>query len=204
MKVARTSSPIRFDDLDRLRLQLLFEERTLEGFEKQMIKYCRWLLKMSPPDREKHYRSVSRMAHAVRTYFGGGGIPYYEPECKCPMCVEWYPLAEREVELNTEQEKARRLREKMTPKPPNPSFIYLVLDERTGCIKIGRSKTPSARERTLQSENPAHRMLFVHPADADLERHLHRQFAEYQVRGEWFRLSEAQIESIKRLLRNQN
>jgi hypothetical protein len=203
MRVAKTSAPIRFGDLDRLRLQLLFEETPLEGFEKQVMKYCRWLLKMSPSDRAKHYRSLSGMAHAVRTYFGGGGIPY-ESECECPMCVEWYPHAERQVEKNAEGEKARRLREKMTPKPPYPSFIYLVLDEKTGCIKIGRSKNPSARERTLQSENPAHHMLFFHPGDADLEGQLHRQFAEYQVRGEWFRLSEAQIESIKRRLRNQN
>lgn len=203
MRVAKTSAPIRFDDLDRLRLQLLFEERTLEGFEKQVVKYCRWLLKMSPSDRAKHHRSISQMAHAVRTCFQSGRMPY-EPECKCPMCVEWYPYAEREVEDNAEQEKALRLREKMAPKRPNPSFIYLVLDERTGCIKIGRSKTPSARERTLQSENPAHRMLFALRGDADLERQLHRQFAEYQVRGEWFRLSEAQIESIKQLLRNQD
>ena len=120
------------------------------------------------------------------------------------VCGVVSPDAERQVEENAEEEKARRLRKKMTPKPPNPSFIYLVLDERTGCIKIGRSKTPSARERTLQSENPAHHMLFVHPGDADLEGQLHRQFAEYQVRGEWFRLSEAQIESIKRRLTNQN
>lgn len=204
MRVAKTFAPIRFDDLDRWRLQLLFEERMLEGFEKQVIKYCRWVLKMSPSDREKHYRSLSRMAHAARTY-RGRGMPYErECECECPMCMEWYPRAERQVKKNAEEEKARRLHEKMTPRPPKPSFIYLVLDERTGCIKIGRSKTPSARERTLQSENPAHRMLFFRAADAEFERQLHRQFAECQVRGEWFRLSEAQIESIKRHLRNQN
>jgi hypothetical protein len=201
--MAKTSVPIRFDDLDRLRLQLLFEERTLEGFEKQVMKYCRWLLKMSPSDRAKHYRSISQIAHAVRTYFYGGGMPY-ELDCKCPMCVEWYLHAERQVENNAEQERARCLREKMTPKPPNPSFIYLVQDERTGCIKIGRSKNPSARERTLQSESPSHNMLFACPADASLELELHHQFAEYRVRGEWFRLSVAQIESIKRRLKNQN
>jgi hypothetical protein len=199
----KTSGPIRFGDLDRMRLQLLFEEPALEGFEEQLIKYCRWLLKMSPSDRATHYRSVSQMAHAARTYSSSGEIPY-ELDCGCPMCAEWYPYAEREVKENAIREKARRLREKMTPKPPNPSFIYLVLDERTGCIKIGRSKTPGARERTLQSENPAHRMLFVHPAEADLERQLHRHFAEYHVRGEWFRLSEEQIETIKQHLRNQN
>ncbi|MGH9605550.1 MAG: GIY-YIG nuclease family protein [Terracidiphilus sp.] len=200
--MAKTSVPIRFNDLDRMQLQLLFEERTLQGFERQLLRYCRWLLKMSPPDREKHYRSVSRMAHAARTYDGGGGIPG-EVDCECPMCVEWYPHALRKIEKNAEEAKARRLRERMTPKRPNPSFIYLVLDERTGCIKIGRSKTPNARERTLQSENPTHRMLFAHPADADFERELHQEFAERRVRGEWFRLSEEDIESIKRRVGNQ-
>ena len=195
--------PIHFDDLDRLRLQLLFEERTLEGFEREIIKYCRWLLKMTPSERERHYRSISWMAHAVRTYRGDGTFPY-DLDCKCPMCAEWYPCALREVHLNTKEARSRRLREKLAPKRPNPSFVYLVLDERTGHVKIGRSKTPSARERTLQSENPDHRMLFRYPADAALELELHHQFAEYRVRGEWFKLSAQHIESIRRRLLSEN
>lgn len=36
------------------------------------------------------------------------------------------------------------------------------------------------------------------PADASLEDELHQEYAEFRVRGEWFRLSGAQIEEIKR------
>ena len=73
-----------------------------------------------------------------------------------------------------------------------------MLDERTGHIKIGKSKNPSVRERTLQSESSQVIMLFSSPADAELEKKLHQEYEKSRVRGEWFRLSKDQVESIKK------
>jgi len=64
------SIPIRFEGLEAIQLQLLFEESMLDGFEKQAIKYCRWLLKLSDEKRKSHHKSLSRIAHAVRTAHG--------------------------------------------------------------------------------------------------------------------------------------
>jgi hypothetical protein len=120
------------------------------------------------------------------------------------MCIEWHSAAIQELREQALEEKTRRELEKKKPKPPRPTFIYLVHDERTGYIKIGRARNPSARERTLQSENPQFVMLFRGPADAELERELHEEFAQYRVRGEWFRLSETHIEHIKMRVLNSN
>lgn len=189
------SIPIRYSDLRAIQLQLLFEERILAGFEKQAIKYCRWLLKMSEAEREVHHRSLSRMAHAVRT--AHGLVVDIAPDCECPMCAEWHIAAMRELHLQAEEEWARREAERKMPRPPRPTFIYLVLDENSGYIKIGRAREPSVRERTLQSEKPRVKMFFVAPADADLERELHQKYARFQRRGEWFQLSVEQVEEVK-------
>jgi len=66
------------------------------------------------------------------------------------------------------------------------SFVYIMEDLRNGNFKIGRSKTPSKRERTLQSEAPTVALRFCIPADEDHEKQLHARFDSKRVRDEWF------------------
>jgi hypothetical protein len=200
--MSANSIPIRFDVLEDIQLQLLFEEHILDGFEKQAIKYCRWLLKLSAEKRKAHHDSLSLIARAVRT--AHGNVVDITPNCDCLMCAQWHSAALQMLSEKAREVKARRDLEKKAPRPRKPTFIYLVLDERTGHIKIGQSKNPSARESTLQSENPQVIMLFSGPADADMEQELHKEYAQSRVRGEWFRLSEDQVESIKMRVLNSN
>lgn len=189
------SIPIRLGELGDIQLQLLIEERIFDGFEKQAIKYSQWLLRLSAERRKAHHKSLSRIAHAVRTAHGRQVLGV-APDCDCLMCAEWHSTAVQTIREQVREEKARRKLEKEAPKPIRLTFVYLVLDERTGLVKIGRAKDPSARERTLQSENPRVVMLFSSPASAELERELHQDYAQFRVRGEWFRLSRDQIENI--------
>ena len=201
--MSANSIPIRFQDLGDIQLQLLTEEHIFDGFEKQAIKYCRWLLKLSGEKRKAHHESLSRIAHAVRTAHGRQVLGV-APDCDCLMCAEWHSAAVQNLREQAQEEKARRKIEKKKPKPLKPTFIYLVIDERTGYIKIGQARNPSARERTLQSENPQVAMLLCSLADAELERELHQEFAQYRIRGEWFKLSENDIEHIKKRTLNSN
>jgi hypothetical protein len=68
-------------------------------------------------------------------------------------------------------------------------FIYLMEDLRNRSFKIGRSKTPGKRERTLQSEVPQVVMRFSIPAEEECERQLHGHFESKRFRGEWFTLT---------------
>lgn len=190
------SPPIRFEDLHEMQIQLLFEEAMFDGFEAQALKYCRWLLKMSAEERRVHHKSLARIAYAVRTAEGREWD--IAPECACLMCARWHSAAVGRIRNQAEAEEARREEERRSPRPPKPTFIYLLLDERSGYVKIGRAKDPSARERTLQSENPCVSMIYRGPADASLENELHQEYAEFRVRGEWFKLSKTQIDDIKR------
>jgi hypothetical protein len=68
-------------------------------------------------------------------------------------------------------------------------FIYLMEDLRNRSFKIGRSRTPEKRERTLQSEVPQVVMRFSIPAEEEQERQLHSRFECRRSRGEWFALT---------------
>lgn len=82
-------------------------------------------------------------------------------------------------------------------KKPSPTNIYLMVDKNTGLHKIGRSKTPVTRERTLQSEKPTIEIIFHTAGTVKDEKHLHEKFNAKRVRGEWFNLSEEDIDFIK-------
>ena len=76
-------------------------------------------------------------------------------------------------------------------------FNYLMLNERNGMTKIGYSKDPKFREATLQSQEPEVKMIFKYKGTRATERAVQNEFATSRVRGEWFNLSDDQMESSK-------
>lgn len=87
-------------------------------------------------------------------------------------------------------------KKKSSQRDPVATFIYLMKCHRTGLIKIGRSKKPAFRERTLQSEKPDIELIRQWGATEDIEAHLHAHFDASRVRGEWFQLTEKDIDWI--------
>lgn len=71
---------------------------------------------------------------------------------------------------------------------------YLMKDEHTGLVKIGRSIHPSSREKTLQGQIPKLRLIAIHPKD--IEKELHNIYSHANVRGEWFSLSDNEVSDI--------
>ena len=82
---------------------------------------------------------------------------------------------------------------KPNPKVRRKAALYLMKCDNTGLYKIGRSVNPEARERTLQSEAPATRLLNHWSRLGMAERVWHRYFSEQRRRGEWFKLTPAQV-----------
>ncbi len=83
-------------------------------------------------------------------------------------------------------------------KPENkitvPMKTYLMKDFFRGVHKIGKSINPQVRERTLQSEVPT--IELIHVIDEDIEKHLHEKFSAKRIRGEWFNLSNNDLNYI--------
>jgi hypothetical protein len=76
-------------------------------------------------------------------------------------------------------------------------YIYLMKDNRNGLIKIGYSKYPEFREKTLQSEVPDIEMIYYNFGRMKLEKELHKSYNHKRIRGEWFDLNNNDIEQIK-------
>ena len=71
---------------------------------------------------------------------------------------------------------------------------YIMKDELNSLYKIGKSKNPKLRERTLQSEKPSIKIVKVFKNN--IEKELHNQYKEFRVRGEWFNLNSIQVNYI--------
>jgi hypothetical protein len=76
--------------------------------------------------------------------------------------------------------------------------IYLMLNKRNNYIKIGKSKKPNFREKTLQAQEPEIEMITFWQAPANIETQLKKQFSEKKQRGEWFKLSFKELNEIKK------
>ena len=83
------------------------------------------------------------------------------------------------------------------------TFVYL-MKHSNGLTKIGRSKNPQTREKTLQAEDPRLEMIFYCEACKYIERRLHQIFNSVRVRGEWFRLMAHHVDWIMFFLKDQN
>lgn len=101
----------------------------------------------------------------------------------------------RSVNIPMRGEECQKQRKISVPKE-SKSKTYLMIDVANGFVKIGKSKNPKFRERTLQSEKPTIELYAV--KDKDIEKQLHSLYADRNVRGEWYNLSQKEIREIVR------
>jgi hypothetical protein len=126
---------------------------------------------------------------------------------KTPFVAERLAALDREAQLDAkrqlEVDAARRETEDLDRlrKSNFSTFIYVMEDLRNGCFKIGRSRSPGKRERTLQSEVPQIVLRLSIPADEKHERELHDRFANKRHRGEWFSLTPDDLQWLISFLR---
>lgn len=83
---------------------------------------------------------------------------------------------------------------------PNNEYVYLMLNKRNELIKIGKSKNPTFREKTLQSDEPDIELISFWEVPSRLEKELHREFSQKRKRGEWFDLDFNDLKRIKEIL----
>lgn len=149
---------------------------------------------------------------------------FYVPNVRCKEHAQWYDYGYTEVEPilcefweskeDFESASAYRMQNDIqapkynsypsvtnTPKEPE-CYTYLMKDEKTGYYKIGMSKKPEYRERTLQSEKPtitllASRGYYSREEARSQEKNLHQKYGYARVRGEWFCLSYDDVLNIK-------
>jgi hypothetical protein len=74
--------------------------------------------------------------------------------------------------------------------------VYLMKNMANGYYKIGQSRSPFVRERTLQAQEPDVRLLASVETRSAFERKLHQRYAHQRVRGEWFALEYGDLSNL--------
>lgn len=78
-------------------------------------------------------------------------------------------------------------------------YVYLIFNEKNKYFKIGFSKNPLKREKTLQAEEPDIVILRIWERGRDFEKFLHKKYANFRVRGEWFKFGMIELLDLKEL-----
>jgi hypothetical protein len=81
-------------------------------------------------------------------------------------------------------------------------YVYLMLNTRNDCVKIGKSKRPTFREKTLQADEPDIELITYWIAPSTIEKQLHKKFETKRKRGEWFDLNFKDLKEIKDFMDN--
>ena len=130
------------------------------------------------------------------------GFYYWQPPQK--NLVRPKAIALRTKEFDEALKKLGEIEQGFEPaKYIESGNVYLMKNDLNGRIKIGRTKDkPVYRERTLQSQEPEVNLIFYRKVSdmSETEKHLHALFASKRFRGEWFDLSQEDIEEAKSII----
>lgn len=166
-------------------LSLEFENiNTVELYNTYLYRY-RTLLELKniytvPHDEIEQIKSLTGDKNPYMFYpFGIEIIPFFEPKDFYKRLLNIKDLESVKTETN---------------------YVYLIFNNRNGYFKIGRSKNPIKREKTLQSEEPDLELLFYKEADMRIEYELQKYFKTKHIRGEWFKLNIQDILIFKKIL----
>lgn len=71
------------------------------------------------------------------------------------------------------------------------TYVYFILNENDGLVKIGYSKNPWSRCKQLQTGNGNKlKLIYYVFGDKDVEYAMHLRFKDFKVRGEWFKYND--------------
>ena len=104
-------------------------------------------------------------------------------------------ILEENDKLNNLSEES--LKSLMKPVKRNLGFIYVIKCNRTNLYKIGRTINISARFKQLKTANPDISLIAHYEVrDTSIEDDLHFKFHHKRIDGEWFELSETELNLI--------
>jgi hypothetical protein len=108
--------------------------------------------------------------------------------------------------VNFNREKIDKISSGSWPRNKQDSYrtgsVYLVRNDHNGMVKVGRSLNVEKRLKTLQTSNPFPLTLILTILTNDspqVESNLHKIFRHKRVYGEWFNLSDQDIDLVLNL-----
>jgi len=120
------------------------------------------------------------------------------------VAIGMYFLFKQDSKSNEANDELENLRDVSNSLDVN--FVYLMYDPSLEMYKIGFSKKPEHRERTLQGQRPTIELISKkeYPSTAkarQIEKLLHKKYHQKRTRGEWFKLEDRDVQYIKGYLK---
>lgn len=133
---------------------------------------------------------------------GGGIIPHEEALKIIEQILRFYNnVSLEQIVGHNNAEVAEKQTKAPASRRTKLGYVYL-LQSPTGAYKIGVASNPTKRIERLEVKLPfeIEPVCVIQTDDMyGLEKALHRQFADKRVNGEWFRLSNDDVEIIKQM-----
>lgn len=111
--------------------------------------------------------------------------------------ILFVPLADEPIKEQPSKSDKKEKTKSQTDKKQEIHYVYIMLNKQNRYYKIGRSIKPEYREKTLQGQEPDVEIIEKWIASSEVEKILHRKYKEKRKRGEWFDLTDVDIEEIK-------
>lgn len=116
-----------------------------------------------------------------------------------PRWNEYNKRKQEEEKINAIIE-SRKLKEKAEKERLRIGYVYFIQGECGGAIKIGHSKDPQSRLKSLQTGYPDMlKLLYMFPGEEKVEKELHLKFSSIKLNGEWFKPEETLLKEIEAL-----
>lgn len=154
---------------------------------------------------KKGYKTLSELSKATGisrsalTKIKNGQVDYFGKNTIISLCVvlecsvgELFYLAD---ELPEKEKLIRQVR-----KENREGVVYFIRDPYKKITKIGRTKDINTRFENLRSEHKTDLKLILTIPTEDtvlLEKEIHKKFDDKRIAGEWFYITNSDIEGIK-------
>lgn len=91
----------------------------------------------------------------------------------------------------------------MTSARNKPKYVYVIGAPGSATVKIGITTSVADRLRQIQSMSPVElEVLWARPGSQELERSLHRHFADHRSHGEWFTFDDDAVDLVKNAIKS--
>ena len=145
--------------------------------------------------------------HTIGISFNGGLMPNKEMLKAYKQLIDWLlsydekviDLFNESVREDWERQSRESERKGSIKKKPEPISGFVYLFKSDGYYKIGKAKNLKDRLVRYESENP-HQIEVVHKKLVNdytkSEKKLLKKFADFNVRGEWFKFTKEQVAEV--------
>lgn len=145
---------------------------------------------------KKEYKSFGQELHKNSILYSITAIEGFSLESKPIRCI----MIDEDILIDRIKKGVKKFNKIGHFEPTSVNYIYLMHDKKSNLFKIGFSKDPKYREKTLRPEEPNISLYSQWFTSQKYESILKKKFEEKRKRGEWFQLTKKDLTEIDKIM----